>query len=177
LFEFGDHEVVDAAGGMPFLKILAGAGSRRRDQLDRAVDRKAEHDRGGADDPGHLDLEVAVQRRGVGLVPRLLPPEGQRPAEVKQHADHHRRGHRGEHRVVRLLARRLLRRASWGQVRPPDQRDKQAADDARGDPEGEQPQAVPASARRDRGGGWAGGRRGAWRVGGHQACTSICPIM
>src|SRR5438105_1409296 len=82
---------------------------------------EAEPDRGRTDDPGRLDLGVAVHRRGVGLVTWLLPPEGKRPAEVEHHADDHRRGHRAEDGEVGRLARRLFRGAPRWHVRAPDQ--------------------------------------------------------
>ena len=56
------------------------------------------------------------------------------------------------------------------QVRAQDQRHQQAADDGQHYPQDQQPEAVAAAA----GLGRSGGGRG---VGGHQACTSIWPIM
>ena len=119
----GDHEVSEAAGGMPSLedrlRALAGAGAGR----ERSA-RRCRTPRG----PSTIAevpviqvawiLDVAVDRRGVGLVTRLLPPEGERPAEVQQHADDHRRGDRGEHRDVGLLAGRLLDARPAGRCGP-----------------------------------------------------------
>jgi hypothetical protein len=82
---------------------FAGARALHGPQLDGAEHGERQHDGRGPRDPGQLDPGVPVDRRPVGIVAVLGPPEGQRVPDVDQHAEHYRRGNRGQHGEVELL--------------------------------------------------------------------------
>src|SRR5208282_3963891 len=72
-------------------RTLAGPRAVRHDELDGAEDEQPQHDHRGADDPGRLDLDVAVNRLAVAVVAGPDPPDHERVDEIEDDGDDDRR--------------------------------------------------------------------------------------
>src|SRR5262249_54423241 len=145
-------------------------------ELDGAEHEQPQNDDRRADDPGRLDLGVAVDRLAVGVVTGPGPPDHDRVDEVQQDEDDDRGAGYGEHGDVELLMPGRVGHVARRQMGPPDEPDDQVGDQRQDQPDQEEPQAMA---------GTRGGLRGLVpRLDGlvpgrrrHELTTSISPIM